>query len=690
MHRTPVWNLALWRSPVVAALLGQPIKASWLPLGHAADDNWVGWGNKSSAKRAAWYARWSDGKLTRLEDGFLRSYGTGERFHALSLVVDEVGIYYDSRRPSALENLLNSSVDVLAGIASEVARAKALIVVNRLSKYNHAPELDLAALPALAGAGEIRRVLVVDQTCGDLSVTLGGASADTFAAMLDAARAENPHATVYVKTHPEVSSGRKRGYLSHIQDDARTVVLRQAINPLSLIEQMERVYVVTSTMGFEAVLADKPVSVFGLPWYAGWGVTDDRQLCARRARKRSLDELFAAAYFHYARYLNPETHQRGTIFDVIDWLLRQKAADDRCHGRKIAVGFSAVRRWAQADLLGPDSARVAFAADAERAAALRPGPGDCLVCWGHPAPDGLQAVAQNSGARLLHMEDGFIRSVGLGSDLVPPRSFVLDECGLYFDPSGPSDLENILNTAIFSSDELERARRVRAFVVANGITKYNVEPLQAPRWNHGGRLVLLAPGQVEDDASILQGCDTVRSNLALLAAARAACPDAFIVYKPHPDVMAGNRRGSAALAQALAFADHVETGISLVSCIEACAEVHTMTSLSGFDALLRGKKVVVYGRPFYAGWGLTEDRLAMARRQRRLTLDELVAGALLRYPLYWDPLLKGFTTCEAVLHDIALTRDRLREQGRGQLLRVSWRRRQWFKIMNLARRLWER
>lgn len=170
---------------------------------------------------------------------------------------------------------------------------------------------------------------MIDQTAGDMSVTLGAAGAETFAAMLAAARAENPQATIYVKTHPEVTSGRKGGYLTAAQDDESTVVLRQAINPLSLIEQMDRVYVVTSTMGFEALLAGKPVTVFGMPWYAGWGATDDRQTCVRRTRTRSVDELFAAAYFHYSRYLNPVTHQRGTIFDVIDWLVRQREMASR-------------------------------------------------------------------------------------------------------------------------------------------------------------------------------------------------------------------------------------------------------------------------------------------------------------------------------------------------------------------------
>ena len=655
--RIPVLNIGLWRSPVLAALLGHPVKPAWLPWGHADNTDWLGWGCKPSARRAGWYAGKSGGRLLRLEDGFLRSWGAGNLYPALSLVVDEVGIYYDSSRPSALENLLNSPADLLAGIADEVARARSLILQHRLSKYNHAPPLAADLPPAR------RRVLVVDQTAGDLSVRLGGADADTFAAMLAAARAENPQAVIYVKTHPEVSSGRKRGYLTTIQDDANTVLLRQAINPLSLIEQMDQVYVVSSTLGFEAVLAGKPVTVFGLPWYAGWGVTDDRQACPRRNRGRSVDELFAAAYVHYARYLNPETHQRGTIFDVIEWLLRQRKAALQCPGRRIAVGFSMVRRLAQASLLGPDKAHIAFARNAHQLAALQPGPRDCLLHWGHPAPAWLKDLADNAQARLLHMEDGFIRSVGLGSDLVPPQSFVLDQRGLYFNPSEPSDLEEILNSTLFSAEELERARRVREFIVGHGITKYNIEPLRQPRWENRGRPVLLVPGQVEDDASILQGCAAVRSNLALLEAARAAHPEAFIVYKPHPDVLAGNRDGRAALARALDVADHLETGVSLVNCIDACSEVHTMTSLSGFDALLRGKRVVVHGRPFYAGWGLTVDHLTIPRRQRRLNLDELVAGALLRYPVYWDPVLKGHTTCEAVMQRILAQRNALETSG---------------------------
>jgi capsular polysaccharide export protein len=418
-------------------------------------------------------------------------------------------------------------------------------------------------------------------------------------------------------------------------------------------------------------------------------VTDDRcndsSAWDRRKRQRSVRELFAAAYIHYTRYLNPVTHQRGTILNVIDWLVRQKEMANLMHGeqrqgRVVGVGF---RRWKAANLkpmLGLHRELVQFVPNVSGVKKLSPQSGETLVCWGASPHTELCAFAQDKQLKLLHLEDGFVRSVGLGSDLIRPQSLVLDERGIYFDATRPSDLEHMLATREFTTEDRQRAQQVRAFIVEHGITKYNLEPRQTVQWQSMGKWVVLVPGQVEDDASIRLGCTSVRTNLDLLRAVRQARPDAFIVYKPHPDVLSLNRKGRVALAAAHKYADHVEAGVSVVSCIDACDEVHTMTSLTGFDALLRGKKVVTYGQPFYAGWGLTEDRAenatAFERRQRRLTLDELVAGALLHYPIYWDWDLKGYTTCEAVLHRIVEQRAALEANGGLHKLRVGFVRRQ--------------
>ncbi|WP_242697277.1 capsular polysaccharide biosynthesis protein [Bordetella petrii] len=647
----------------------------WLaPARHL--DAIAGWGWRPTTRWPRAYAARRSLPYLALEDGFLRSYAPGRRAPSLSLVVDRAGIYYAADSGSSLETLLNSDADLLRGIEEACTQARDLICRAQLGKYNAAPSLQAGAL----GAADRGRVLVVDQTLDDAAIVHGGADAATFERMLASALDENPGATVYVKTHPEVSGGAKRGYYSSLPRMARVVPITEPVSPMSLVPHMDRVYVATSHLGFEALLAGKPVTCFGTPWYAGWGVTDDRQPCAHRTRRRSVQELFAAAYFHYSRYLDPATHGEGNIFDAIDWLARQKLMAEHMQGRSIAVGF---RRWKARNVrgfLGLDARRVHFVRNARAAARLAPGPQDRLVVWGSDPAEQVLRLARQAGARLLRMEDGFLRSVGLGSDFVPPLSLVLDGSGMYFDPRQPSDLENLLNQRVFSPADLSRARAIRQSIVELGLTKYNIEQRRTPAWQAGGKRIILVPGQVEDDASIRYGCGEVRSNLGLLQAARAEYPDAYIVYKPHPDVRARNRAGRMHLRRAMQYADTVETSCSVVSCIEACDEVHTMTSLTGFDALLRGKRVVVHGRPFYAGWGLTADKLPMARRDRTLSLDELVAGTLLHYPVYWDPVLKGYTTCEATINQLARRRNAI-IAGRGeQALSMSASYRLWRKI----------
>jgi len=125
----------------------------------------------------------------------------------------------------------------------------------------------------------------------------------------------------------------------------------------------------------------------------------------------------------------------------------------------------------------------------------------------------------------------------------------------------------------------------------------------------------------------------------LLEAVRAADPDAYVIYKPHPDVLAGHRRGAVSEMAARRFADEIVHGGATAAWLAIADELHTMTSLAGFEALLRGRRVVVYGRPFYAGWGLTTD-VEPFDRGRRLSLAQLVAGTLILYPRYLDPLTR--------------------------------------------------
>ena len=237
------------------------------------------------------------------------------------------------------------------------------------------------------------------------------------------------------------------------------------------------------------------------------------------------------------------------------------------------------------------------------------------------------------------IEDGFIRSAGLGTLLHPPQSIVVDARGIHYDPARPSDLEHLLETTAFDAALRERAAALARGIVAAGVTKYAADAAALPPLP--ARRCVLVAGQVEDDESVRLGGAGVADNRDLLRRARAAEPDAFLIYKPHPDVAAGLRRGHVPPREALRHADLVLPRAPIAALLARVDAVHVLTSLTGFEALLRGREVVVHGQPFYAGWGLTRDLAApIARRTRRLALEELVAGALILYPRYLDPVTR--------------------------------------------------
>ncbi|RZJ80197.1 MAG: capsular polysaccharide biosynthesis protein, partial [Brevundimonas sp.] len=281
--------------------------------------------------------------------------------------------------------------------------------------------------------------------------------------------------------------------------------------------------------------------------------------------------------------------------------------------------------------------------------------GGRMIWWaGKESEATRQAAAAFDGPK-VRMEDGFIRSRGLGSDFFGALSVALDDLGVYYDPSRPSRLEALIEAGDVSARELTRAAALRERVVETGLSKYNLKGQPPSGWPTD-RPRLLVVGQVENDKSILLGCEPdLNTNSGLVAAARADHPGAFLIYRNHPDVLAGNRPGLLD-ASALDAVDAVADGMDIIDCLNACDRLATLTSLTGFEALIRHKPVSVYGRPFYAGWGLTEDRLDFPRRSRRASLDELVHAALIAYPVYVTPT--GWP-CEAedLVEALIATRD---------------------------------
>lgn len=636
-----VLSSGMHRIPHLETLLGQPVRfRPKHPQGLACI---AGWGHKPTAEKARRIA--GEWKLPYLavEDGFLRSLGLGGAdYPPLSLVVDDLGIYYDATGPSRLERL------IAAGDSSAEERALAeaaleAILANRLSKYNHAQELTPGMLPRTAK----KRILLIDQTRKDASISLGLADENSFAAMARAAVMDNPGAEILVKVHPDVTAGLKRGYLAEM-DIPGGVVVDFDVNPLSLLETVNHVYTVTSQMGFEALMTGCTVSCFGMPFYAGWGLTEDAAECGRRRTQRTLLEVFTAAYVQYPRYVDPYSGNRCTIMDAITMLSDQKRHNDRNRGVNVCAGFSWWRKGFASHFFKSTDGGVEYAPTAGKAAAKACGRGRVLV-WAAKEPAGIRERCRASGVNVVGVEDGFLRSSGLGSDFHYPYSLCMDTRGAYFDPSEPSDLEVILNETDFEPSMVRRAARLREHIVGSGVTKYNVGLRADVELDSGGRPVALVVGQVESDKSVERGGLGIYTDKALLEAVRDKRPNSYIVYKPHPDVVSGNRSGGAFGPDEAHLYDAMLTDVSLSTLFYKIDELHTLTSLSGFEALLRGVPVVTYGGPFYAGWGLTEDRVRFDRRRRDLTIEELVAGVLILYPSYYDWKTEMFCGPETIL-----------------------------------------
>lgn len=361
------------------------------------------------------------------------------------------------------------------------------------------------------------------------------------------------------------------------------------------------------------------------------------------------EDSVARAALLAARGVSPWTGAPLSLEEALEAQALLRSAAMRARGPIRAPGLSPwKRRCLRPFLTGPDGPpRYDAGASDGR-----------LAVWGaSEAPEGA-----------LRIEDGFLRSVGLGLKHAPPLSLAIHSGRLYFDATGVNSFENAVAGVDFTPGLRARAAALRKRVVALRLTKYNLPDAGALPDPEGREAVLVA-GQVEDDASIRLGAGKTRTNRALLIAARARFPDAFLLYKPHPDVLTGRRPG--AVGDARDFANAVTEGASAVSCLDWADRVASITSLMGFEALLRGKAASCFGRPFYSGWGLTDD-VDPPPRARRLDLDELTAAALILYPSYMDPETRLPAPPEIAME--ALARDASAWGAPGVRLRRSWRR----------------
>ena len=468
----------------------------------SASEGMLSWGMKEKSLEAEVIARDSKLPLIRIEDGILRSIQPGDN-SPCSIVIDDLGIYYDARKTSRLDHHV---VEVLSNDELiRVKQIKDLWISHEVSKYNHAPDFKLRsdlvdprsldsrsvdsksvdlqsstatnALTPSLNETPPPYVLVIDQTVGDASIKYGLADESSFQLMLSQALADYPDHKIVLKTHPEVVSGKKKGHFNLIElaKHPQIEVIAEDCHLPSLLKHASAVYTVTSQVGFEALIWGKPVHTFGMPFYAGWGLTNDhlprpshRSSLMKSARVESinLEQLIHAALVKYPIYLNPQTNESCEVEDLIEYLgLKRKQRFFLAHST-MTIGFSfykkkVLRRFA------PNIQLIHSIKNPKNTTEK-----SAQLIWGHSNCLGLtdSTESNNITKSIIRVEDGFIRSVGLGAELIQPQSWVFDRTGIYYDASRPSDLELLLQSGHFDQALLGRADLLRQKIITSGIS----------------------------------------------------------------------------------------------------------------------------------------------------------------------------------------------------------------------------
>ncbi len=631
------------------------------------------------------YIEASGKKVSYLTEGFIHSVDLDtKKTPPFSLVLDRSAPHYDSRRPTDLEELLNRcDFDADAALFARSNRLLAQLLESGLSKYNHVRRVP--NLQAIYGMKERPRVLVLGQVEDALSFRLANPRKYTNNDLVMIAAMENPGAQIIFKPHPNVlnelcstaSNPVKVMHLCH--------VLKQDLPIAQALETIDHVYTISSLGGFEALLRGLRTTTLGLPFYAGWGLGDDRQQISRRQRKLTIEQVFAVAYVMYPVYVDPlykiriapseavlrianESGRKENKFD--DLYLNNELVLARDPAGRNTVFLLFFHPWKREFFEKVfKSYKVYFLPSnisvSKLEQLLQYVDESELIIWGYKESEAIADFIRERKIKVRRVEDGFVRSLALGSDHALPASVAIDGAHLYFDATGQSELEKILAEHDFKSDPdlLAEAEECISLILKNRVSKYNhVEAKTASEiFGEKKERRVLVIGQVEDDASIKYGCDRKILNNDLVIMARLENPDAEVFYKPHPDVLGGYREQRSDPALVECYAKVIYEPLALADALVDIDHVYTITSLAGFEALLRGIKVTAFGSPFYAGWGLTDDRQPNPRRTRKLTIVELFAGAYLLYPRYFDLVTHEPCSAKKIISDITVLRRKMDE-----------------------------
>ncbi len=599
------------------------------------------WGMKSSGLKTRKKNR---NKIIYLEDGFIHSYGLKKPTIPLGICFDPDGIYYHNNRKSKLFNLVKEKL-----ASKDLLRSRKIINLWKelsISKYN---------FPNFITPPEEKYILLIDQTFGDLSLCYGGGNSNSFYKMFEFATNKWPDHKIVIKTHPDVINSRKKGYFDKISCKRKNVIIISEKGQINrLIKESSAVCVVTSQVGFEALIYGKEVHVFGIPFYSGMGLTIDHNISndLKTNIDVSVEQLVFALLTKYQIYLDPRTKKHCEVEKIMQFIYQNRKISQFFKNKSIGLNLTPWKARQISRFLNKANGNYIGFYKRYRSKMKS------IIVWGKSPRSDKYIDKVNE---FISVEDGFIRSVGLGGELYPPLSLLFDKKGIHYDANKSNQLEEFLQNRILNKEEFIRSRKLIKLITKSKISKYNLRSHNEITLSKEAskKEVIVILGQVETDNSILYGVpkNTIKkTNYALVKQVKKDNPDAFILYKPHPDLDSGVRKKGPEESNINKIADFVAFETSLEDVFSKADKVAVFTSLGGFEALIRGISVTTYGLPFYAGWGLTEDKImnhkCLKRRTRKLSLEELIFISLIEYPFYYSLKFDCFTEIENIIDEI--------------------------------------
>ena len=599
------------------------------------------WGMKRSGKFIRKNIK--NKKIAFIEDGFVHSFGIKKKKIPLSICFDKNGIYYDGKGNNDLKKYIKEKLS-----KNNISRAKNIVELWKkysISKYNFPSFIEPLPTPY---------ILLIDQTFGDLSIDYGDANENSFKRMFEFAVNNWPDHKIVIKTHPDVINYKKRGCIDSSKYIKDNIIVIGDIGQINrLIESSSAVCVVTSQVGFEALIYGKDVHVFGRPFYSGLGLTIDHNINNQELIDNiTLEQLVFSSLVKYQICIDPRTHRKCEIEEIMQYIHYTREASKFFPQDLEAINLTPWKaRQINRFVYPVTGKRVKFFKSFKSKMKN-------IIVWGKNTQ-----IEKNISKKvdLISVEDGFIRSVGLGGDLYPPLSLLFDKKGIHYDASRASDLEDQLQNSDVTYNEIMRAKKIVESIVKFKISKYNLrltKKINLPKDSLNKEIIGVL-GQVESDNSIIYGVpnNTIqKTNFALVEQVRKDYPNSYIIYKPHPDTESGLRAKGIDDDSIKFKADLIAYKTSLEDLFNKVDRVAVFTSLGGFEALIRGISVTTYGLPFYAGWGLTkdylEDHIWAKRRTRKLTTEELIFIALIKYPFYASIKFNCLTEIEKIFEEI--------------------------------------